>query len=111
VIEGMVALTGIEPDGWRFSPVQLGLTGCVFSTARIPRCSETPPQTADVTAQSQRKYFPKVNARSKHLGLATRFTRTKPFWVNKRLNPQGPGVVYAKLSASPKHVTIPTIMA
>ena len=52
--EGLVALTGIEPDGCQFSLVQLGLTGCVFSPVGIPRCSETPPRTADVTAQSQR---------------------------------------------------------
>ena len=50
----MVALTGIEPDGRRFSSVELGLSSCVFSTAGVPGCSETPPRTADVTAQSQR---------------------------------------------------------
>jgi|ERR1035441_3904200 hypothetical protein len=50
----MVALTGIEPDGCRFSSVQLGLSSCVFSPVGIPRWSETPPRTADVTAQSQR---------------------------------------------------------
>jgi len=50
----LVALTGIEPEGCQFSPVQLGPSGCVFSTGGIPGCSETPPRTADVTAQSQR---------------------------------------------------------
>ncbi len=50
----MVALTGIEPDGCQFSSVWLGLSGWVFSAAGIPGCSETPPRTADVTAQSQR---------------------------------------------------------
>ena len=55
----MVALTGIEPDGCQFSPVQLGLSGCVFSPVGIPGCSETPPRTADVTAQSQRSRGPR----------------------------------------------------
>src|ERR1022692_4174084 len=32
----MVALTGIEPDGCRFSSVQLGLSSCVFSPVGIP---------------------------------------------------------------------------
>jgi hypothetical protein len=50
----MVALTGIEPAGYQFSSVQLSLSGCVFSTVGIPGYSETPPRTADVTAQSQR---------------------------------------------------------
>ena len=50
----MVALTGIEPEGWQFSPVQLSLSGCGFGTVGIPGCSGTPPRTADVTAQSQR---------------------------------------------------------
>ena len=50
----MVALTGIEPDGCQSSSVQLGLSGCVFSTVGIPGRSETPLRTADVTAQSQR---------------------------------------------------------
>jgi hypothetical protein len=50
----LVALTGIEPDGWQFSTVQFGLCGCVFSRVGIPRWSETPLRTADVTAQSQR---------------------------------------------------------
>ena len=58
----MVALTGIEPDGCQFSPVQLGLTGCVFSPVGIPGWTETLPRTADVTAQSQR-------SRSKVVGL------------------------------------------
>ena len=53
--ENMVALTGIEPDGCQFTSVQLGLSGCVFSAVGIPGCSETPPRTADVTAQSQRR--------------------------------------------------------
>jgi hypothetical protein len=44
--ENMVALTGIEPEGCQFSPVQLGLSGCVFSTVGISRCSETPPRTS-----------------------------------------------------------------
>jgi hypothetical protein len=30
VIENIVALTGIEPTGRRFSSVQLGLSNCVF---------------------------------------------------------------------------------
>jgi hypothetical protein len=50
----MVALMGIEPDGWQFGSAQLGLSGCRFSTVGIPGCSGTPPRTADVTAQSQR---------------------------------------------------------
>ena len=50
----LVALTGIEPGGWRFRPFQLGLSGCVFSTRGILRCSGIPPRTAGVTAQSQR---------------------------------------------------------
>ena len=57
----MVALTGIEPDGCRFSSVQLGLSSCVFSPVGIPRWSETPPRTADVTAQSQRSRGPGVD--------------------------------------------------
>jgi hypothetical protein len=52
--EGSKVAAGIEPDGCQFSPVQLGLSGCVFSAVGIPGCSETPPRTADVTAQSQR---------------------------------------------------------
>jgi len=48
----LVALTGIEPDGWQFWPVRLGLSGCVFSPAGILGCFGTPPRTADVTAQS-----------------------------------------------------------
>ena len=55
----LVALTGIEPDGCQFSLVQLGLTGCVFSPVGIPGCSETPPRTAVVTAQSQRSRGPR----------------------------------------------------
>jgi len=55
----MVALTGIEPDGWQFRRVQIGLSGCVFSAVGIPGCSGTPPRTADVTAQSQRGRGPK----------------------------------------------------
>ena len=34
----------------------LGLSGRRFSTVGIPRCSETPPRIADVTAQSQRTH-------------------------------------------------------
>src|SRR5260221_10950062 len=56
----MVALTGIEPEGWQFSSLQLGLSGCVFSAAGIPGCSETPLRTADVTAQSQRSRGPRA---------------------------------------------------
>src|ERR1035437_6026912 len=52
----MVALTGVEPDGWQFRRVQMGLSGCVFSAVGIPGCSGTPPRTADVTAQSQRSF-------------------------------------------------------
>ena len=54
VYEELVALTGIEPEGWQFSPVQLSLCGCGFSTLGILGCSGTPPRTADVTARSQR---------------------------------------------------------
>src|ERR1017187_5094485 len=31
----MVALTGVEPDGYQSSSVQLGLSGCVFSAVGI----------------------------------------------------------------------------
>jgi hypothetical protein len=51
----MVALTGFEPAYRQFGRVQLRLSSCVFSPVGIPRWSETPPQTADVTAQSQRR--------------------------------------------------------
>jgi len=65
----MVALTGIEPDGCQFSSVQLGLSGCVFSSVGIPRWSETPPRTADVTAQSQRSRGPRgARVRPPHFG-------------------------------------------
>jgi len=37
----LVALTGIEPDGWQFRRVQMGLSSCVFSLVGIPGCSET----------------------------------------------------------------------
>jgi len=33
----MVALTGIEPDGCEFRPVQLGLSRCVFSAVGASR--------------------------------------------------------------------------
>jgi hypothetical protein len=42
------AITGIEPDGWQFRSVHLGLSGCVFSPVGIPRWSETPPRSRDV---------------------------------------------------------------
>src|ERR1035437_8923907 len=51
----MVALTGVEPANRQFSSAQLGLSGCRFSIVGIPGCSETPPRSADVTAQSQRR--------------------------------------------------------
>src|ERR1039457_6030631 len=46
----MVALTGVEPDGCQFRPVQMGLSGCVLSPVGIPRSSE---------AQSQRSRGPR----------------------------------------------------
>src|ERR1039457_7222014 len=42
--EGSKVAAGIEPDGCQFSPVQFGLSGCVFSAVGIPGCSETPPR-------------------------------------------------------------------
>ena len=62
----LVALTGIEPDGCQFRPVQLGLSGCVFGPVGIPGCSETPPRSDDVTAQSQRSRGPRALARLLH---------------------------------------------
>ncbi len=50
----MVALTGIEPDGGQFRPVQLSPSGCGFITVGIPGWCGRPPRTADVTTQSQR---------------------------------------------------------
>src|ERR1035437_4090507 len=50
----MVALTGVEPAVRQFSSVQLGLSGCRFSTVGIPGCPKTPPRTADVVARSWR---------------------------------------------------------
>src|SRR5579862_2995773 len=74
----MVALTGIEPDRGQFSSVQLGLSSCVFSPVGIPRWSETPPRTADVTAQSQRTHVGHVHATVRAHGTvvaAGRFSR------------------------------------
>ena len=50
----MVALTGVEPAVRQFSSVQLGLSGCRFSTVGIPGWPKTPPRTADVVARSWR---------------------------------------------------------
>ena len=47
----MVALTGVEPADRQFSSVQLGLSGCRFSTVGVPGYSGIPPRSADVTAQ------------------------------------------------------------
>src|ERR1017187_10085732 len=55
----MVVLPGVDPDGCQFRPVQMGLSGCVLSPVGSPRWSETPPQTAAVTAQSQRSRGPR----------------------------------------------------
>jgi|HubBroStandDraft_1064217.scaffolds.fasta_scaffold2634902_1 hypothetical protein len=55
----LVALTGIEPEGLavQLSLVEsMSLSGRVFSAVSIPGCSETPPRTADVAAQSQPLY-------------------------------------------------------
>src|ERR1017187_289797 len=48
----MVALTGVEPAVRQFGSVQLGLSGCRFSTVGIPECAEIPPRRADVVARS-----------------------------------------------------------
>src|ERR1035441_6372715 len=67
--EELVALTGIEPDGWRFSSVQPGLSVGFFRPGGIPRWSGTPPRTADVTARSQRSRRPTgVRGRGRSLG-------------------------------------------
>ena len=58
MFEELVALTGIEPEGCQFGPVQLGRTGSVFSPPGIPRWRGIPLQTADVTTQSQRSRGP-----------------------------------------------------
>lgn len=52
----LVALTGIEPAYCQSDLVRLSPSGCVFSADGIARCFERLPQTADVTAQSQRSH-------------------------------------------------------
>jgi hypothetical protein len=48
----LVALTGVEPAVRQFSSVQLGLSGCRFSTVGVRKVIEHTPRIRDVLPRS-----------------------------------------------------------
>src|SRR5271165_226326 len=62
----MVALTGIEPDGWQFRRVQIGLSGCVS----IQLVFEDAPEHRHEPPTSQRSHSAVVDRRERATSAA-----------------------------------------
>ena len=82
----MVALTGVEPANRQFSSVQLGLSGCRFSTVQFARRLRKAPRTAGVVS----RWSPGPVFRRTQTARKTAKT-TAPRWRQARRRRRGAG--------------------